>query len=238
MRALEIVPPLPRLRISYGVGGNMESSLLLGEQRRACLTLHNVGPMPVADVELFVEAQYNAMSAQSQASYYMQKAELEEIARNTQARDAAAAAAAAAAEKKRGPFTPSKPAGVGRKLTATGEMTMRKHTATGLTGLFSPGSGGGAAVAAAAAGAPQPPRRRLVTFDPAALRAQLPLKPGGVIRLHIDITAHTEWSVTSVALPWTRLALCCRAPSPSDNRSHLCSFACCFLNSAAVARVF
>jgi hypothetical protein len=199
VRALEIVPPLPRLRISYGVGGNMESSLLLGEQRRACLTLHNVGPMAVADVELFVEAQYNAMSAQSQASYYMQKAELEEIARNTQARDAAAAAAvAAAAEKKRGPFTPSKPAGVGRKLTATGEMTMRKHTATGLTGLFSPGSGGGAAAAASASGAPQPPRRRLVTFDPAALRAQLPLKPGGVIRLHIDITAHTEWSVTIV----------------------------------------
>jgi hypothetical protein len=172
LKHIEIVAPLPRLSLRYALLGNLDRSFLLGEVRQAELLLSNRGPLPIADIELLAETHYVAGSSQAQDAYYANEAEQEEIRENTLKKEKAKAAAA----------------GVEFRTPRRAESTRS------LTGLLSPGGGGGGPGSGSFGGnSAGPPRRRLVTFDPAALQAQLPLKPGGCIRLKIDIVAHTEW---------------------------------------------
>ena len=205
---LEFVAALPKLSVSYSMAGNMHQDLLLGERRRAWLLVHNVGPLPVDDLELKFDALFLAGSAQAQSSYYNNPDEIEEIKANTALRDAAAAVAAAGtglASATRKNSTPLKSA---RGASGTGDeirSPTRKLTAdAALKRLHSPShsSISGSAHAAssstssshpiAAAAAVEPPKRLLVTFDPAVLAASLPLRSGCLLRIPLDLSAHVD----------------------------------------------
>jgi hypothetical protein len=164
----------------------MASSFLLGEERQAQLVIHNIGTLPIEDIELYVEQQYVAMSAHSQAAYYMQPEELREIKKNMQA--------------KRPMTTPkmdvSSPTPSSADHVNAPSTLLRRLSAA--DGPASPAPGRALASmqspAPASSICPAVPSRRLVTFDPGALKSQLPLRPGGVLTLKVDIIAHTEWS--------------------------------------------
>ena len=217
VRAIEILPPLPKLNLAYSVSGNLASSFLLGEEREAQLVLHNVGPLPVENLDLYVEQQFVAMSAHSQAVYYMQPDELAEIKRNTQAK------LPAATPSKKSLFSPGGRtdaiAGTPmRKTTDRAEMTpsMRRRFSSIDDPAASPSAGTSAPLTSPPAPKPTTITRRLVTFDPEALKSQLPLKPGGILSLTIKIIAHVDCCgakfTISYGAPSSRMFRCLEYP--------------------------
>lgn len=182
---LEILPSMPLLSFSFLLRGPLSHCFFLGERRRALLRLVNEGEHTVQQIELQARPQFKAGSAQSQERYYDDPREQEEMEQNRQA--------AARDSKKAGlglmsPKGSQAAPGVQRKHSLPAAGASRSRSASSAAAGAAASAPAPAAVAAAA------PSQPLIVFDPAKLQAQLPLAPGAVLNLEVDIAAHTEWS--------------------------------------------
>ena len=132
---------------------------LYGEMRESYILLHNIGRLPIADLALRIRPIVKVMTKRSQAKYYQNKAEQEEMEHNLRL-----------------------------KATETGEHPPDGSTLVSDSVL--PSSSASHDVS------------DFIRFDHASLRSQLPLEPGRIMRLKVDLESHEECDGAHVTIEY------------------------------------